>query len=73
MLQSLCERTGFSPESAFNLHKQLFRQRVEQLLAKKRLTDEDDADIKRIRRILCITDEAANRIMKSTAGGHTVC
>lgn len=68
VLQDLCERSGFGPEAALEFHKQLYRQKLQQLLTKKKLTDEDSEELKRIRRILCIRKEDADAVAKNTAG-----
>ncbi|KAI8475724.1 MAG: hypothetical protein J3K34DRAFT_517150 [Monoraphidium minutum] len=67
-LSDMIEKSGFSAEAAAELHKSLYRQKVNQLVAKKKLTDQDDADLARIRRILCVPDDAAAEVERATAG-----
>lgn len=68
VLQGLCEKVRFGPEAAFELHKQLYRGKMMTLVDKGRLTDADAADLKRIRRILCISDDMANQVAKDVVG-----
>lgn len=68
VLQALCERCKFSPEAAFEFHKSLYRQQVTALISKGKVTDEDEAKLKRIRRILCISNDTAKKVQKETAG-----
>jgi len=122
VLQTLCERASFRAEAAAELHKQLFKQKLLQLVgswgaractwvglvgwrwrrgvrlgaagvvrpppkplplphthrvlppcrpqvSKRKLTEQDDAELTRVRRILCIPDAVANAVVKNTAGG----
>jgi hypothetical protein len=68
VLQDLCQRSGFSPEAALALHRTLYRQKMAQLAAKKRLTDADEADLARIRRVLCIPPAVAAEVARQTCG-----
>ncbi|GBF94257.1 110 kDa translocon of chloroplast envelope inner membrane [Raphidocelis subcapitata] len=68
VLGDLVGRSGFSPEAALELHKSLYRQKITQLVAKKKLTDADAQDLDRIRRILCIPSDAAKEVMRTTTG-----
>jgi hypothetical protein len=68
VLGELVEASGFSPEAAAELHKQLYRQKLQQLVAKRKLTADDTTELKRIRRILCIPTDTAKAVMKTTAG-----
>eukprot|EP00878_Enallax_costatus_P008337 GHUV01008715.1.p1 GENE.GHUV01008715.1~~GHUV01008715.1.p1 ORF type:complete len:884 (+),score=360.27 GHUV01008715.1:261-2912(+) len=68
VLGELVEKSGYSPQAAAELHKQLYRQKLNQLVAKKKITDAEQEDLKRIRRILCIPADAANQVMRLTAG-----
>lgn len=55
-------KSGYSPQAAAELHKQLYRQKLQQLVAKKKLTADEQEELKRIRRILCIPTDAANQV-----------
>jgi len=68
VLGKLVGDSGFSPEAAADLHKQLYRQKLNQLVSKKKLTSGDQEELKRIRRILCISTDVASQVMKNTAG-----
>jgi hypothetical protein len=62
VLGKLVEDSGFSPEAAADLHKQLYRQKLNQQVSKKKLTNEDLEELKRIRRILCIPQDVADQV-----------
>ena len=62
VLGKLVEDSGFSPEAAADLHKQLYRQKLNQLVSKKKLTSGDQEELKRIRRILCISTDVASQV-----------
>jgi hypothetical protein len=66
VLGELVDKSGYSPQAAAELHKQLYRQKVQQLVAKKKLTSEDNAELARIRRILCIPPDVANQVLCRT-------
>jgi len=68
VLQDLCRRSGFAPEAALVLHRTLYRQKMAQLAAKRRLTDADEADLARIRRVLCVPAAVAAEVARATCG-----
>uniref|UniRef100_A0A383VE54 Uncharacterized protein n=1 Tax=Tetradesmus obliquus TaxID=3088 RepID=A0A383VE54_TETOB len=68
LLGELVEKSGYSPQAAAELHKQLYRTKLQQLVAKKKLSSEEQQELTRIRRILCITPEVASQVMRATAG-----
>ncbi|KAF8060559.1 SULTR2 [Scenedesmus sp. PABB004] len=68
VLGELVERSGYSPQAAAELHKSLYRTKLGQLVAKKKLTPEEQEELKRIRRILCIPGDAAAQVLRGTAG-----
>jgi hypothetical protein len=41
VLGQLCEKARFAPEAAFEMHKQLYKSKVNSLLGKKKITDEE--------------------------------
>ncbi len=47
---------------------QLYRGKLAQLVAKGKLSEADAQELARIRRILCISQEMANKESKATAG-----
>jgi hypothetical protein len=62
LLGELVEKSGYSPQAAAELHKQLYRTKLQQLVAKKKLTPEEQEELKRIRRILCIPADVAAQV-----------
>ncbi|KAG2482678.1 hypothetical protein HYH03_018413 [Edaphochlamys debaryana] len=72
VLQQLCEKVRFRPEAALELHRQLYKQKMAQLLESRRgvggLTDADAEDLKRIRRILCLPADVIKKVQRETAG-----
>lgn len=63
-LQELCDALKFPPPAAEGVNNELYRARLEELMKKERLTDEDDAELQTLRKQLCIpapTDLAARR------------
>ena len=63
-----CVKVRFGPEAALELHKQLYRTKLASLVENGRLTASDQTDLKRIRRILCISDDAAKKVARETSG-----
>lgn len=68
LLQAMCEKCKMSPEAAQEFHKSLYRQQVNALVASGVINDEDEAKLKRIRRILCINKETAKKVARETSG-----
>uniref|UniRef100_A0A7S0S6E9 Uncharacterized protein n=1 Tax=Chlamydomonas leiostraca TaxID=1034604 RepID=A0A7S0S6E9_9CHLO len=69
VLGSLCERVRFSPEAALELHKGLYKTKLNTLLMeKKTLSDTDGTELARIRRILCLPADAVKKAQKDTVG-----
>ncbi|KAF6255592.1 hypothetical protein COO60DRAFT_1641425 [Scenedesmus sp. NREL 46B-D3] len=68
LLGELVEKSGYSPQAAAELHKQLYRTKLQQLVAKKKLSQDEQEELKRIRRILCIPADVAAQVMRVTAG-----
>lgn len=68
VLSTLCDKVRFSPEAAMEMHRQLYKQKLASLVDKKVLSDADDNDLKRVRRILCITADVAKRVQKEVCG-----
>lgn len=69
VLATLCERVRFDDEAAKELHRALYRQKLSSLLEKKKLTDEDDAELARLQRLLCIQSAERDEIHKELCGG----
>jgi len=69
VLGSLCERLRFSPEAALELHRSLYKAKLASLLSDKpKLSDENEAELARIRRLLCLPTDAARKASRETAG-----
>lgn len=63
-LQELCDALKFPPPAAEGVNTELYRARLEELMKKDKLTDEDDAELQQLRKLLCIAvpaDLAARR------------
>ncbi|GFH05898.1 uncharacterized protein HaLaN_00440, partial [Haematococcus lacustris] len=69
LLGGLCDRLHFSPEAAMELHKSLYRTKLEALLeSKPRLSGADQEELRRIQRILCLPPAAVKAAQKETLG-----
>lgn len=68
LLGELCDQVGFDADAAAALHSSLFRQKLATLLEKKKLTDEDDAELSKLQRLLCIQPEERAQVHKEMAG-----
>eukprot|EP00850_Spirogloea_muscicola_P000344 SM000001S04746 [mRNA] locus=s1:1907659:1913549:- [translate_table: standard] len=53
-LEELCDKLRFDPEKAFAIHTEIYRQKLEQCLEDKKLSDDDLAALLRLRVLLCI-------------------
>lgn len=63
-LQELCDALKFPPPSAEAVNVELYRSRLDELMKKERLTDDDDTELQALRKQLCIpvaTDAEARR------------
>lgn len=57
VLQKLCDRVRFKPELAALMHKSMYKQKVETILAEeKKITDERDEELSRLRKLMCIPE-----------------
>ncbi|KAK9829243.1 hypothetical protein WJX72_004725 [[Myrmecia] bisecta] len=68
VLEQLCEKLRFSPEAAGALHKNLYKQKLDTLLEKRKLTDSDAAELDRLRRLMCIPKKDITQLHKETCG-----
>ncbi|KAK9915263.1 hypothetical protein WJX75_006851 [Coccomyxa subellipsoidea] len=68
VLGDLCDRLNFDGEAAAQLHKQLYREKLTSLVEKKKLTDEDSAELDRLRRLLCIPKADVQQLHKDICG-----
>jgi hypothetical protein len=68
VLGALCERFGFDPAAAADMHRTIYRQKVDTLLAKGSLTDADAATLDRLRVLLCVPRPDVEAVQADTAG-----
>lgn len=69
VLSELVDKMRFDADAAKALHESLYRQKLATLLEKKRLTDEDDEELQRLQRLLCIQPEDRDAIHKEATSG----
>lgn len=63
VLQSLCEKVGFDGAAAMETHRALYRQKLVGIVDQSKGISEAQAeDLKRARRILCITPDIAKKV-----------
>jgi len=69
ILETLCVKAHLSPESAMELHKGFFRQKLQSLLRDRvALSEEDEKAVRRMRRVLCLPTEAVHKALRETIG-----
>lgn len=57
VLQKLCDRVRFKPELAALMHKNIYKQKVDSILAEeKKISDERDEELGRLRKLMCIPE-----------------
>ncbi|XP_020276167.1 protein TIC110, chloroplastic isoform X1 [Asparagus officinalis] len=59
-LQNLCEELHFDPEKASEIHEEIYRQKLQQYVAKGELSEEDVAALLRIRVLFCISQQTVD-------------
>jgi hypothetical protein len=64
VLQGMCDSLRFEPAAAGALHLSLYRQKLDSLLEKKRLTDEDEEALSKMRRLLCLQKAEVEAVHK---------
>lgn len=67
-LQALCQKLRFPPETAAQVHEDIFRQRLSTSLEDEKLTEEEKETLNRLRILLCIPEDVVNSCMKEVAG-----
>eukprot|EP00889_Picochlorum_renovo_P000843 jgi/Picre1/27873/NNA_000836.t1 len=75
MLGELVEKVQWDGEAALALHESLYRQKLSSFLEKSHITDEEDAELARLQKLLCVPNEVRNSIHKELCGeifGKTV-
>jgi hypothetical protein len=68
VLQSICEKLQFPPETAAEVNKENYRTKMEQVMEKKSLTDEDVEALARVRRLLCVPKEVVDQCTREICG-----
>jgi len=68
VLGDMCDRVGFSPEAALDLHKGLYKAKLVTLTEGRTLTDANVAELARIRRILCLPVDVVRKVQRETSG-----
>ena len=68
VLQSICEKLQFPPEVAADVNKENYRTKMEQVMEKKKLTDEDVEALSRVRRLLCVPKDVVDTCTREICG-----
>ncbi|CAG9464797.1 unnamed protein product [Pedinophyceae sp. YPF-701] len=68
VLNTLVEDLHMDGDVAMKINREVFELRWDQLLEGKKLTEEGEAELTSLRRVLCITDEIAAQIRKDKTG-----
>jgi len=68
VLGDLVDKVRWEGDAAMELHRTLYRQKLSTLLEKKTLTEEDDAELARLQRLLCVSMEDRNAMHKELCG-----
>ncbi|CAI7840156.1 unnamed protein product [Closterium sp. NIES-54] len=69
VLQELCDSLKFDPEKAAQIHEEIYRQKLQQCLADKSLSDEDVSALNRLRVLLCVPKSAVDKAHGDICGG----
>ncbi|GJP47634.1 hypothetical protein CLOM_g6814 [Closterium sp. NIES-68] len=69
VLQELCDSLKFDPEKAAQIHEEIYRQKLQQCLADKSLSDDDVAALNRLRVLLCVPKSAVDQAHGDICGG----
>lgn len=69
VLGELVDKVRWDSDAAMELHKSLYRQKLSSLLEKKALSQEDDAELARLQRLLCIPNDHRNAVHAELCGG----
>ena len=68
VLQQICEALQFPPELAAEVNKENYRTKMEQVMEKKSLTDEDVEALSRVRRLLCVPKDVVDQCTREICG-----
>ncbi|OIW02601.1 hypothetical protein TanjilG_24052 [Lupinus angustifolius] len=67
-LQNLCDELHFDPQKASELHEEIYRQKLQHLVAGGELSDEDVAALLRLRVMLCIPQQTVEAVHSDICG-----
>lgn len=68
LLGELVEKVKWDGEQALALHESIYRQKLSSFLEKTRISDDDDAELVRLQKLLCVPNEVRNTIHKELCG-----
>merc|ERR1711972_486445 len=68
LLNNLCRRLNIAPDTAQNINDSIYKQRLVQLVEKKFITDDQIAELEKLRVLLCIKVDQAHDLRKVTCG-----
>jgi hypothetical protein len=75
MLGELVEKVQWDSEAALSLHESLYRQKLSSFLEKSSITEQEDSELARLQKLLCVPNDVRNAIHKELCGeifGKTV-
>ncbi|KAK3247525.1 hypothetical protein CYMTET_42978 [Cymbomonas tetramitiformis] len=67
-LQELCDNLQFAPESAFAVNASFYEDKLGEFLEKKRLSEEDVAELLRLRVLLCVPEATVKKAHTERCG-----
>ncbi|KAL6508995.1 hypothetical protein OROHE_021554 [Orobanche hederae] len=68
-LQNLCEQLQFDPQNAIEIHEEIFRRKLQHLVAEKsELSDEDEKTLEQMQTMLCIPKQTVEAAYASVCG-----
>eukprot|EP00803_Ostreobium_quekettii_P003715 evm.model.scf_1083.2 EVM.evm.TU.scf_1083.2 scf_1083:24388-36797(-) len=71
VLEQLCTRLMFKPESAALMHKSIYKQKVESILEQdNKISDEAAEELLRLRQLMCIPEKDVDEVVQETCGGR---
>lgn len=68
LLGELVEKVQWDSEAALALHESLYRQKLSSFLEKSSITETEDAELARLQKLLCVSNDVRNAIHKELCG-----
>ena len=68
VLQQICEKLQFPPEIAAGVNKENYRTKLESVMEKKSLTEDDVTALARVRKLLCVPKDVVDECTKEICG-----